>query len=90
MPCLSDATDEIARIKKEFPGWYPWRSSACRWWACRAGDVHWWDQPRDPDWAMCVDADTEEGLRCELAQQCKLDLKAADDKARPNPRQERA
>lgn len=69
-PCVA-LRDEI-----KVPGWYIWRSSADRYWACRTGQVHWWDRPRDPAWAMCVDADTEDELRAELAEQRKLDAKA--------------
>lgn len=45
----------LAAIRRQFPGWRPWRSDAGRFWATRAGSL-----PRHPPagYAMTVDGDT--------------------------------
>ena len=57
---------ELSRIRREFAGWHPWRSSSGRWWATRRGG-----EPADPPewWAMTVDADDAEGLREAISRQ---------------------
>jgi hypothetical protein len=57
----------LAAIRREFPGWRPFRSDAGRWWASRVGVR----RPRNPPhwWAMTVDGDTAEDLREALAKQ---------------------
>jgi len=57
----------LAAIRRQFPGWRPWRSDAGRFWATRIG-VRLPDHP--PDWwAMTVDADTAGKLHEALSDQ---------------------
>ena len=56
----------LAAIRREFPGWHAWRSSAGRYWATRL--THRRKPPELPldesvTWAMTVDGDTAELLR---------------------------
>ena len=52
----------LAAIRRDFPGWNPWRSSTGRYWASRILHRR---RPVDADvtWAMTVDADTPDQLR---------------------------
>lgn len=52
-------------VEAEFPGWRVWRSQARRWWATRAGTGA--RSERGDAVPMTVDADTEAGLRRQLA-----------------------
>ena len=58
----------LAAIRRDYPGWHPWRSSAGRFWATRISR-----RRRPPDapaaWAMTIDADTPGELRDALAAQ---------------------
>jgi hypothetical protein len=53
-------------IEAQFPGWRVWRSRARRWWATRAGGGRRVNDGGDRV-PMTVDADTEDGLRAQLA-----------------------
>lgn len=61
----AEVADEPATIEQDYPAWHVWRSQAGRWWATRLGyprppaDGH----PRDPQFAMTLDADTAAELR---------------------------
>ena len=56
----------LAAIRRQFPGWRPWRSDAGRFWATRTGRL-----PAHPpeQFAMTVDADTARGLQAALERQ---------------------
>jgi hypothetical protein len=68
---------------EQVEGWHVWRSQSGRFWACRTGNVHWWDKPRESGWSMCVDADTEHDLRAELTRQRDLDRKSLFESEHP-------
>jgi hypothetical protein len=70
---LADALADLDRqaavldaIEEEFPGWRVWRSRARRWWATRAR-AGLCDNDGGGRVPMTVDADTEAGLRAQLA-----------------------
>jgi hypothetical protein len=52
-------------IEQDYPAWHVWQSQAGRWWATRLG--HAWrpadPDPKDPEFAMTLDADTAAELR---------------------------
>lgn len=59
---MTDQFGPLAAIRKQFPGWHPWRSDAGRFWATRNGEHHW-DADHPSGWSMTVDADTAAELR---------------------------
>ena len=65
--------DPLAAIRRRFPGWHFWKSSAGRWWASRTGVQR--EMPLHPpaEWAMTVDADNTTELRNVLSRQEQLD-----------------
>jgi hypothetical protein len=62
----------LAALRREFPGWHPWRSSTGRYWASRIAA-----REKPPEltfdasvtWAMTVDGDDPEQLRDAIAAQ---------------------
>jgi hypothetical protein len=60
-------TPGLAAVRREFPGWHAWRSSAGRCWATRRGNPK--PEGHDPGWSMTIDADDEASLRDALRQQ---------------------
>ena len=62
-------TGPLTAIRRQFPGWQPWRSDAGRFWAARMGTL-----PRRPParFAMTVDGDTPDQLREAIAEQERL------------------
>lgn len=59
-------TGQLAAIRRDFPAWHAWRSSAGRFWASRT--AHRRKPPGLPldesvTWAMTVDGDTAAQLR---------------------------
>jgi hypothetical protein len=67
-PAEASGFGPLAAIRREFPGWHPWRSSAGRFWATRIMHRR---RPADADhtWAMTVDGDTAAKLREAIAEQ---------------------
>jgi hypothetical protein len=66
VPAEANGFGPLAALRRDFPGWHPWRSSAGRYWASRVA------HRRKPDglpidasvtWAMTVDGDTAAQLR---------------------------
>ena len=57
-----ESSGPLAAIRREYPAWHAWRSSAGRLWATRMMHRR---RPVDADvtWAMTVDADTPDQLR---------------------------
>mgnify|MGYP001611263254 CR=1 FL=1 len=67
-----DGFGPLAALRREFPGWHPWRSSAGRYWASRVARREKPDElPFDESvtWAMTVDGDTPAQLRDAIAAQ---------------------
>jgi hypothetical protein len=63
-----DGTGPLAAIRRQFPGWNPWRSDAGRFWATRKGRY----PARPPGgYAMTLDGDTPDQLREAIAEQEK-------------------
>jgi hypothetical protein len=62
------ASVELASIKRDFPGWRPWRSDSGQWYATRTGDVTPPEESSDW-WAMTVFSATADGLRVALRMQ---------------------
>lgn len=60
-------SDELARIRQDFPDWNTWRSDAGRWWATRRRCIA--NDNGDRAWSMTIDADDIDGLRATLLQQ---------------------
>jgi hypothetical protein len=66
MPAEAGGYGPLAALRRDFPGWHPWRSSAGRYWASRkANREKPADLPVDESvaWAMTVDGDDPAQLR---------------------------
>jgi hypothetical protein len=61
----AEVADEPSRIEQDYPAWHVWLSQAGRWWATRLGHARppAGQNPRDPQFAMTLDADTAAKLR---------------------------
>jgi hypothetical protein len=59
----------LAAIRRQFPGWAPWRSSAGRFWATRTGPNRRRPDHAPPEWALTVDGDDAAQLRQALQAQ---------------------
>jgi len=83
------ASVELASIKRDFPGWRPWRSDSGRWYAARTGDVTPPEEPSDW-WAMTVFSMTADGLRAALhSQEDGMEPEEGMEPARPTTRKAR-
>ena len=74
VPAEASGFGPLAALRREFPGWHSWRSSAGRYWATRTSRRK--KPPADEmtfdasvTWAMTVDGDTPEKLRDAIAAQ---------------------
>jgi hypothetical protein len=69
----AEVADEPAMIEQEYPAWHVWQSQAGRWWATRLGHARPLADrdPKDPAFAMTLDADTAAELREALASQLR-------------------
>ena len=69
---VPDIPAPLAAIRREYPGWHAFRSSAGRFWASRITHRR---RPVDAgaEWALTVDADDADGLRAELDRQERAD-----------------
>jgi hypothetical protein len=70
--------ERIAQLQDEFPGWRIWRSNAGRWWATRTGSVMR-REALGTGRVMTVDADDDQRMREELANQARLDRELEDE-----------
>jgi hypothetical protein len=66
----------LAAIRRQFPGWYAWKSSAGRYWATRTGSLRRRPKGAPAEWAMTVDADDTTELRVVLGRQDEADEEA--------------
>jgi hypothetical protein len=66
VPAEANGFGPLAALRRDYPGWHPWRSSAGRYWASRVTAREKPDElPIDEavTWAMTVDGDDAAQLR---------------------------